>query len=174
MGPGERSATSVSPRRRPMISSVSVVRAWKRHVSHTSSLILTEVRDISAAGRGRRRSAGVSGRPVAWLVRVSPLLSVPRTFLGTGTALRRVASRRLPWLLLRAWARDTLSGVGCGVGCGVPAAEQEARRLMWARAAALQIGSSWTGPLKSFCYLGPLKTHCGLRDEISRIYLDLG
>jgi hypothetical protein len=29
------------------------------------------------------------------------------------------ASRRLPWLLLRvslrAWARDTLSGVGCGV-----------------------------------------------------------
>jgi hypothetical protein len=115
MGPGERSATSVSPRRRPMISSVSVVRAWKRHVSHTSSLILTEVRDISAAGRGRRRSAGVSGRPVAWWVRVSPLLSVPRTFLGTGTALRRVASRRLPWLLLRAWARDTLSGVGCGV-----------------------------------------------------------
>jgi hypothetical protein len=161
-----------------MISSVSVVRAWKRHVSHTSSLILTEVRDISAAGRGRRRSAGVSGRPVAWWVRVSPLLSVPRTFLGTGTALRRVASRRVgcrgfccgpgPATRCPAW------GAAWGAACGVPAAEQEARRLMWARAAALQIGSSWTGPLKSFCYLGPLKAHCGLRDEISRIYLDLG
>jgi hypothetical protein len=34
-----------------MISSVSVVRAWERHVSHTSSLILTEVSDISAADR---------------------------------------------------------------------------------------------------------------------------
>lgn len=45
-----------------MTSSVSVVRAWERHVSHTSSPIFTEVSDISAAaGRCRRRSAGVSG-----------------------------------------------------------------------------------------------------------------
>lgn len=49
----ELSATWTSPRRRPMTSSVSVVRACERQVSHTSSPILTEVSDISAAAADR-------------------------------------------------------------------------------------------------------------------------
>lgn len=39
--------TWVSPRRSPIISSVSVDNAWLRHVNHTSSVIFTLVRAIS-------------------------------------------------------------------------------------------------------------------------------
>lgn len=66
-----------------MTSSVSVVRAWKRHVSHTSSPIFTEDNDISAAaGRLGFRAA------VDWWVRGSAELG---PFLGNGCVLRRVA-----------------------------------------------------------------------------------
>lgn len=42
----KRNETSMSPRRRPMISSVSVDNACVKHVNHTSSDIFTPVRDI--------------------------------------------------------------------------------------------------------------------------------
>lgn len=92
-----------------MTSSVSVVRAWERHVSHTSSPIFTEVSDISAAAdSGGRRSAGVSGR--RWTGGCGALLVSSSLF---GERLRRVA--RLAWRVrrvsLRGWAQDTLSGV---------------------------------------------------------------
>jgi len=99
----------MSPRRRPMTSSVSVVRAWERHVSHTSSPIFTEDSDISAAaGRLWFRAA------VDWLVRgVS-------SGLFWGTAASCVAS--LAWLVrrvsLRGWTQNTLSSVGSWVQCG--------------------------------------------------------
>lgn len=90
-----------------MTSSVSVVRAWERHVSHTSSPIFTEVSDISAAAdSGRRRSAGISGR--RWTGGCGALVSSSLF----GERLRRVA--RLAWRVrrvsLRGWAQDTLSG----------------------------------------------------------------
>lgn len=50
-GREEKQVTLMSPKRRPMTSSVSVVRAWERQVSHTSSPILTSVSDISSARR---------------------------------------------------------------------------------------------------------------------------
>lgn len=42
----KKNETSMSPRRRPMISSVSVDNACVKHVNHTSSDIFTPVRDI--------------------------------------------------------------------------------------------------------------------------------
>jgi hypothetical protein len=94
-----------------MTSSVSVVRAWERHVSHTSSPIFTEVSDISAAAdRGRRRSAGVWRR--RWTGGCGALLSseVEPLFLWElGTAAP--ASRR------RRWRGVCVCGVfRCGVG----------------------------------------------------------
>lgn len=73
-----------------MTSSVSVVRAWERHVSHTSSPIFTKVSDISAAdGRGRRRSAGVSGR--RWTGGCGALLMSSNSRAFFWERLRRVA-----------------------------------------------------------------------------------
>jgi hypothetical protein len=91
-----------------MTSSVSVVRAWERHVSHTSSPIFTEDNDISAAaGRLGFRAA------VDWWVRGSAELG---PFLGNGC----VAS--LAWLVrvsLRGWAQPPICPVwGHGVQCG--------------------------------------------------------
>lgn len=133
---GDKGVTSMSPRRRPMISSVSVVRAWERQVSHTSSLILTEVSDISAAGRGRRRSAGVSGG--RWLVgaAVQPLLSSLVCSNVSGDGLRRVGCRGLCCVSLRTWARDTLSGVGPRIRCG-------AARSARPRAGSSEPGDCW-------------------------------
>jgi hypothetical protein len=96
-----------------MTSSVSVVRAWERHVSHTSSPIFTEDSDISAAAGWLGFRAAVD-----WWVRGSAELG---PFLGERlTAACCVAS--LAWLVrrvsLRGWAHDTLSGVGSWVQCG--------------------------------------------------------
>lgn len=49
-----------------MTSSVSVVRAWERQVSHTSSPILTSVSDISSARRPPAAAAAAAADPVGF------------------------------------------------------------------------------------------------------------
>jgi hypothetical protein len=161
-GGNGRGVTSVSPRRRPMISSVSVVRAWERQVSHTSSLILTEVSDISAAGSGRRRWAGVSVRPVAWWVRPCGSLHLcsvcSKISFGDGD-LRRVGRRGVACAVrvwLQTWARDTLSGVGSRIRCGAAWSARPSRRPGDCCGPVLQlfeVGSSCSSPFKTPCGL---------------------
>lgn len=55
---GKKERTSISPRRRPMISSVSVDNAWVRHVNHTSSDIFTHVKDIFSLSKKKENFGG--------------------------------------------------------------------------------------------------------------------
>jgi hypothetical protein len=182
-GGNGRGVTSVSPRRRPMISSVSVVRAWERQVSHTSSLILTEVSDISVAGSGRRRWAGVSVRPVAWWVRPCGSLHLCSvcskiSFWGRGPASRRPSWRGLCCACLAAdlGPRHAVRRrVTDPVRCGAAWSARPSRRPGDCCGPVLQlfeVGPSCSSPFKTPCGLtmqtwaasictGPFKTLCG-------------